>query len=95
MIERATTEKDLNSRFYQHNEGLAKRWENFVNEHNGNIDGIVNGFILEVNASINNKEKKIRINLLRQLSNKTASHSAGLLMTKNTIIEIDSIKTDE
>ena len=39
--------------------------------------------------------KKIRINLLRQLSNKTASHSAGLLMTKNTIIEIDSIKPDE
>ena len=95
MIERAITEKDTNSSFYRHNEGLAKSWEEFVSQHGGSIEGMVNGFILQAEVNQKYKGKKIRIHFLRQLSNKTAHHSTGFLMTKNTVVEIESLKTQE
>ena len=46
MIERAITDKESNNRFYQHNERMAKSWENLVEKYDGEITGIVNGFVI-------------------------------------------------
>lgn len=95
MIERAITEKDINSRFYKHNERLAKSWEQFAEKYSAKIDGIVNGSILEFTIDFCYQKKKVTIKAIRQLSNNKADVHYDYVMTKNTIIKIESIKIKE
>lgn len=90
MIERAITTKDLNSRFYHHNLGLAEMWEAYSQTHNGEISGIVNGAIFEFELTFRIINSEIKINGIRQKSNVNAGSSTGYSMIKNTVISMTS-----
>lgn len=92
MIERAITSKDLKSKYYRHNERLASVWEKFTEEQNGNIEGIVNSFILEFNLTWKISATDINVKGLRQLSSNKAGIHYDYLITKNTIIEVKPVR---
>ncbi|KJF43240.1 hypothetical protein [Draconibacterium sediminis] len=95
MIERAITEKDHYSRFYKHNERLAKSWEEFATQYSAKIDGIVNGSILEFTTVFCFQEKQVTIKAIRQHSNNKAGPHYNYVITKNTIIKIEPLKLKE
>ncbi len=92
MIERAITLKDKKSRFYQHNEKLAQTWEAFALRYNGEINGIVNSYILEASICYKSNNKTISIKSLRQLSDNGAGILRENLITKNTVIEVSPLR---
>ncbi len=92
MIERAVTSKDLKSKYYLHNERLAAVWEKFTEENNGEINGIVNSFILEFNLKWKASNLDFNVKGLRQLSTNKAGIHYDYLLTKNTIIEVNPIR---
>lgn len=95
MIERAVTEKDLNSRFYKHNERLAKSWEQFAEKYSAKIDGMVNGAILEINLVFRFQNKQVTVSAIRQLSNNKAGVHYNYVVTRNTIIKVESLHVKE
>jgi hypothetical protein len=95
MLERITVTGEESNQYFIHNNGLAKEWEKLADEYKGKITGRVNGQILEFNLKIEIDDVKVNIHVISQLSNKHTGtlYDNGLLMTKNTIIEIFPIKT--
>ena len=95
MIERITVTGEETNKYFIHNNSLAKEWEKFAIEHNGEITGSVNGQILEFDLNLEIEKIKIHVYQIRQLSNKHTGTLTdnGLLMTKNTIIEFSPITT--
>ena len=70
MIERITVTGEETNKYFIHNNGLAKEWEKFAIEHNGEITGSVNGQILEFDLNLEIEKIKIHVYQIRQLSNK-------------------------
>ena len=96
MLERNIVTGEETSKYFLHNNGLAMEWEKLAEEQNGKIEGEVNGQILEFDIYFRKDGKRIHIHQIRQLSNKHTGSpiiEKGILMTKNTRIEIQPIHT--
>ncbi len=96
MLERNIVTGEETNKYFIHNNGLAKEWEKLAEEHNGKIEGEVNGQILEFDLHFSMAGKHIHIHQIRQISNKHTGvvfFDKGILMTKYTTIEIDPINT--
>jgi hypothetical protein len=91
MLERAITTKDLTSRYYKHNLGLAEKWEAYSKEHNGNIEGIVNGAILAFNLQFQLNSIRVEIEGFRQRSNASMGTIHRSSMIKNIIIKLQPV----
>lgn len=91
MIERAITENDIKSEYYQAHETIAQLWEDYAIKNNGKIEGIVNSYIVEVKLLFARNGKSISIESLRQLTN-TNSLLKKAPIIKNTSIEIKPIR---
>ena len=94
MIERTIITGEENSKYFIHNNGLAKEWEKFCDDNNGSIEGQVNGAILEFEFSFQINKTNIQIHYLRQKSN---NHTGTLIdhgyaRTKHTVISFSPIK---
>ncbi|MBS2101227.1 hypothetical protein [Carboxylicivirga linearis] len=94
MIERAITEDELISKFYQRHERVAKSWENYAQINHGQINGIVNSYIIDVRLLFNRNGKNISIKTIRQLTNSTRLLAKAPVI-KNTTIEIKPIRTKD
>lgn len=90
MIERAITENDIKSEYYQEHEIIAQSWEDYAIKNNGKIEGVVNSYVVEVKLLFAINGKSISIESLRQLTN-TNSLLKKAPIIKNTLIEINPI----
>jgi hypothetical protein len=97
MIERAVTENDLISEFYQAHENVAKSWENYAQINNGQIEGIVNSYIMEADLSFLRNKKLVSIHTMRQLTHGSgvASLFLGIPIIQNTKIVIKPMGLNE
>lgn len=94
MLERNIVSGEETSKYFHHNNKLAKEWEKLAGVMNGKINGTVNGQLLEFNFHFSIKSTRIHIYQIRQLSNKHTGNpfEKGILMTKNTKIEFTPFK---
>jgi len=91
MLKRTITPKEAESRFYLHNERLAKEWENYIEEVDGEIEGEVNSYFISFVAHCKFGGLIVKVESLRQLSNNVAEIHHDYLITKSTDITIKGL----